>query len=46
MEVAIMELVEKEALKLHDSLGKITGAESNRLQGLLEDFGQHGSQLS
>ena len=41
-----MELVEKEALKLHESLFKVPGAESVRLRALLEDFGQHGSQLS
>ena len=34
-----MESVEKEGMKLYDSLGKITGSESVRLQGLLEDFG-------
>ena len=34
-----MESVEKEALKLHDALGKVTGSESVRLRFLLEDFG-------
>jgi len=34
-----MESVEKEGMKLYASLGKISGSESARLQGLLEDFG-------
>ena len=32
-----MEAVEKEGMKLYTSLGKISGAESVRLSGLLED---------
>ena len=40
-----MQSVEKEGMKLFDNLGKIAGAESDRLQELLEDFGKHGTYM-
>ena len=37
-----MESVEKEGMKLYEGLAKIKNAESERLSGLLEDFGNMG----
>jgi len=38
VEVDIMSILEKDGLKLYDSLVKLVSPESQRLQGLLEDL--------
>ena len=40
-----MQSVEKEGMKLYKSLKEIRGAQSERLQESLEDFGTHGTYI-
>jgi hypothetical protein len=45
VKVEIMASVEKDGMKLYDKLGIIGGAESERLQESMEDFGTPGTYI-